>query len=174
MKPISPIPSAKLPTKGSRSYGVRRGTRLHQGVDIFAPRGTPVLAPAAGRVEHAHEGWARGFSRYGSVVVLRVLGPRWVLLSHLDKVEVQPGEMVKRGQRIGTVGTSAGTRSEPSAQFARSKPHLHWEVSPRPYPQAAAAPRDNPIAWLRTGAEEGRGEALLVLALVTLWMTTKS
>lgn len=185
MKPVNPVPGATLPTRGSRSYLYQRSaSRLHRGIDLFAPRGTPVLAPVDGRVQQAFEGWQRGFTGYGSSVVLRTEQPRrWLLFAHLDEVDVRPGQQVRQGEQLGTVGTSAGTRSDPSAQFRSSKPHMHWEVSRRPYPLRRDAPRESPLAWLREAIQEtadqvrqrpvaSAGGAGAVLGLVVLWLLT--
>ena len=159
----SPVRGARLPLQGSRSFRFeRRPGRRHQGVDLFAPRGTPVTAPAPGKVVRAHEDWAPGFSRYGSVVVLRTESPRrWHLFSHLDQVTVKKGQVVREGQQLGSVGSSAGTKANPKAQFRTSAPHLHWEVSPRPYPRPSQAPREDPLDWLKRAAEPplGRDDA---------------
>ena len=139
------------PRRGARSFGFLRrradGTkRRHNGVDLFAPLGTPVLAVDDGVVVHAAREYVPGFSHYGRTVVLKTASGPYVLYSHLDSVDVERGQQVRRASRIGTVGDTAFTRAEPDRRFQRSAPHLHLEVSPRPYPQSSTAARIDPTA----------------------------
>lgn len=164
---ISPIANVKLPTSGILSFGfVRSDTHIHRGIDIPAKLGTPVRAAASGVVEHAHQSLAPGFSGYGAVVVVRMgqNGP-WQLYAHLDKVLVQKGQTVLEGQQIGTVGRSCFNKTDPKKLC--DGPHLHFEVSPRPYPQDSEASRMDPVAWIQGGGAAGLG--LLVLAGLGFW-----
>ncbi len=93
-------------------FGPRRG-RFHTGVDISAPRGTPVYAAAAGTVVRAV--WRSGFGRsilidHGNGVMTRY--------AHCDTMISKAGEKVSKGQKIGTVGRTGRTTG----------PHLHFEV----------------------------------------------
>ena len=169
----APVPGADVPRRGSRSFGYQRTkTKRHQGVDLFAERGTPVLAPSNGVVQQTGEGWRRGFTGYGSIVVLQVPGPRWLLFSHLGDVMVREGQRVTEGEQLGTVGSSRGTATDPSKQFETSAPHIHFEVSPRPYPQPSTASRLDPVLWLRRTKEaaQGPGGAALLAVVVVLAM----
>lgn len=149
-----PVARTVWPTKADRKFGALRGERRHRGVDFFAPRGTDVLAVQDGMVTRAHKRYTRGFSGYGRVVVLRIDAGPYVLYSHLDDVYVSSGERVQRGQRIGTVGDTAFSATKPTARFRSSKPHLHFEVSPHPYPMARATERIDPRVFF--GAKEVR------------------
>lgn len=99
-------------------FGVRhdpfgRGGRMHTGVDLAAPRGTPVFATADGIVIHA--GPERG---YGNVVrIQHELGFETVY-AHLSSIAVRPGQLLSRGAKIGGMGSTG--RSTGS--------HLHYEV----------------------------------------------
>jgi murein DD-endopeptidase MepM/ murein hydrolase activator NlpD len=92
------------------------GLRAHLGIDIAAPRGTPVLAPADGvieRVEHTRAG--------GRVIWLRQNAQdRVFYFAHLDTVLVTRGQQVAAGTRIGAVGISGNA--------AGTRPHLHLAV----------------------------------------------
>jgi murein DD-endopeptidase MepM/ murein hydrolase activator NlpD len=104
---ISPFGMRKLPWE--------EGGRLHEGVDIAAPPGAPVLAVADGVVEEAGQGG--GYGRY--VKVAHAAGVR-TIYAHLGAIEadVKPGRLVKIGApiaRVGSTGTSTG-------------PHLHFEI----------------------------------------------
>jgi hypothetical protein len=85
----------------------------HTGVDITAPRYTPVVAPAAGRVTFV--GWRGG---YGRVVELDHGGDVKSRYGHLQLAEVSAGDEVAAGQLIGRVGATGRTTGE----------HVHWEI----------------------------------------------
>jgi murein DD-endopeptidase MepM/ murein hydrolase activator NlpD len=109
-----------VPTQGRRStpFGVkrirnRRSTYYHRGLDIAAETGTPVVAANAGRVVLATD-----FKKYGNTVVLdHGLGVT-TLYIHMSALNVQAGDLVQRGQRIGAVG----------AEGVATGPHLHWSL----------------------------------------------
>ncbi|WP_428564152.1 MAG: M23 family metallopeptidase [Solidesulfovibrio sp. DCME] len=98
---------------GARSSPFGRGGDYHNGVDIKVPSGSPVSAAGAGRVTEAGT-----MSGYGlRIVVAHDFGLETVY-AHLQKIEVKPGQEVKRGQRIGLSGNSGRTTGA----------HLHYEV----------------------------------------------
>ena len=86
--------------------------KMHEGLDICAPKGTPVYATADGRVKFA--GWEKGF---GKVVVIDHI---WfeTRYAHLNEIKVRKGQRVRRGDIIGTCGRTGRTTG----------PHLHYEV----------------------------------------------
>lgn len=87
---------------------------LHPGVDLRAPRGTKVLAMAEGTVVEVEE----MFIGYGHFVRIAHKGTISSLYAHLDKVTVVPGQKVRQGEIIGTVGLTGWTTG----------PHLHFEI----------------------------------------------
>lgn len=89
------------------------GERPHKGIDISAPIGTPVVAPAEGRVISA--GWE---SELGRFIYLDHGHGFSTIYGHLKDILVKPGEIVKKGRIIGTVGMSGNSTG----------PHLHYEV----------------------------------------------
>ena len=95
------------------------GRRRHHGVDIFAPRGTPVVAAADG-VAYRVDTTAVG----GNIVWLRE-DRRDVrhYYAHLDTQTVQRGQRVRAGEQLGTVGNTGNARTTP--------PHLHFGVYSR-------------------------------------------
>jgi murein DD-endopeptidase MepM/ murein hydrolase activator NlpD len=88
-------------------------TRLHKGVDICSPSGTPVLAATDGVVT-----FSGTESEYGRLIVIDHGHKFSTAYGHLGKIRVQAGEKVVKGQAIGTVGLSGNTTG----------PHLHYEV----------------------------------------------
>lgn len=104
------------------------GGRSHEGVDIFAAKGTPVVAVSDGRIESTGE---RGLG--GKQVWLRdgLFGKR-VYYAHLDSIAVITGKRVKTGDTLGFVGNTGNAKTTP--------PHLHFgiyrkkgAVNPFPY-----------------------------------------
>jgi murein DD-endopeptidase MepM/ murein hydrolase activator NlpD len=129
-------PSLALPVKGASrtsiqsGFGAPRdsGARVHQGVDIFAPRGTPVVAAADGLVTSV------GTNGLGGNVVwlMRPMRGESLYYAHLDTQLVTAGSYVRRGDVLGTVGNTGNARGGPT--------HLHFgiyasggAVDPLPY-----------------------------------------
>ena len=86
--------------------------RPHFGVDIAAPTGTPVIAPADGQVTLVHPDM---FFNGKSIVIDHGLGLTTVYI-HLSDASVQPGQSVKQGDVIGKIGETGRATG----------PHLHW------------------------------------------------
>jgi murein DD-endopeptidase MepM/ murein hydrolase activator NlpD len=114
------------PTTGgvSSGFGQRRG-RLHAGVDMPAPTGTPIYACWSGRVIIA--GWQGG---YGNAVVIDHGGGKATLYAHQSRMAASVGQTVSAGSVIGYVGSTGNSTG----------PHLHFEVringdpvNPAPY-----------------------------------------
>jgi murein DD-endopeptidase MepM/ murein hydrolase activator NlpD len=114
---LFPVPGA-----GRRNiqslFGAARssGRREHQGIDIFAPRGTPAVAAA--------DGWVSSTSPNelgGNVVWLwdPVRG-HTLYYAHLDRHAVSPGQRVRKGDVVGFVGNTGNART--------TAPHLHFGI----------------------------------------------
>lgn len=121
---IRPEPQLQFPVTGhsTRSiqsgFGASRdgGSREHHGVDIFAPRGTPVVASLDAVVSRVNT-----TSLGGKVVWLQPLfGSTRLYYAHLDSQSVEPGQYVFAGETVGTVGNTGNARTTP--------PHLHFGV----------------------------------------------
>lgn len=102
---------------GYRYHPILHYRRLHSGIDMTAPTGTPVYATGDGVVRVAGRG-AEGLSGYGIVAVIDHGFGFQTLYAHLQGVKVRVGQKVKRGEQIGTVGSSGMS----------SGSHLHYEV----------------------------------------------
>jgi murein DD-endopeptidase MepM/ murein hydrolase activator NlpD len=88
--------------------------RPHLGIDLAAPRGTPILAAQAGTVIYA----GREFKGYGKMVMLES-GDGWATLyAHFDKILVAEGQKVRQGEVIGAMGRTGRATGV----------HLHFEI----------------------------------------------
>ncbi len=98
---------------GWRQHPIYQTQRFHEGTDIGAAIGTPVLAAYQGQVETAD--WAGG---YGLMVTISHLdGAQESRYAHLSQIFVQPGQLVEQGTVIGRVGSTGSSTG----------PHLHFE-----------------------------------------------
>jgi murein DD-endopeptidase MepM/ murein hydrolase activator NlpD len=109
-------------------FGTRDG-RVHEGIDLPAPTGTPVVAAADGEVVYAGDG-IRG---YGNLVVLQHPGDLLTVYAHNSALYVKQGQAVRAGDRVAAVGQTGRA----------SGPHLHFEV------RQGQIPRD-PMTYLST------------------------
>jgi murein DD-endopeptidase MepM/ murein hydrolase activator NlpD len=103
------------PVAGGRvvsSYGPKAGGLHNDGVDIAAPRGTPVTAAQDGVVAYAGD----DLKGYGNLVLVRHEGGWVTAYAHLDSVAVGEGQRVARGAPLGAVG-STGTVDAPQLHF---------------------------------------------------------
>lgn len=80
-------------------------TRIHNGIDVAAPIGTPIFAPASGVILAATELYD-GKPAYGRVVTFQSTDGSVTLFSHLDGYTVKAGQPVVKGERIATVGNT--------------------------------------------------------------------
>ncbi len=96
-----------------RYHPILHYDRPHEGIDISAPYGTPIIAPAAGRVTKV--GWENG---YGLTVEVDHGYGVQTRYAHQSRTAVVVGQSLKRGDRIGFVGSTG----------LATGPHLHYEV----------------------------------------------
>ncbi len=100
---------------GPRPRPLDGKTAFHQGVDFPVPVGTPVRAPADGKISAVRSVWG-----YGKVVEIDHGNGLKTRFAHLDDQQVTVGDEVRAGQVIATSGAT-GT-------LADAGPHLHFEV----------------------------------------------
>ena len=123
--PLPPLPDSQeylpsafdgyiWPAQGvlTSGYGWRWG-RMHKGIDIAAPIGTPIFAAASGKVVGA--GWHSG---YGNLIKLEHLDGSYTLYAHNHRNLVRHGQRVRQGEQIAEMGSTG--RSTGS--------HLHFEI----------------------------------------------
>jgi len=110
------------PSRVSTGFGVRRyynnvfaQNYYHRGVDYAGGYGSPVVAPAGGQVRLIGREEA-GFHVHGNVVGIDHGQGVLSIFMHLQDISVTAGEIIKPGQRIGTIGSTG----------ASTGPHLHW------------------------------------------------
>ena len=114
------IPSI-MPTAGwlssafslSRFHPILHYSRPHEGIDVSAPMGAPIVAPAGGVVQRVT--WETG---YGNVLEIDHGDGIITKYAHCSKVVVRPGQKVKRGQTIANVGSTG----------LSTGPHVHYEI----------------------------------------------
>jgi len=110
---IRPVSGRISSPYGMRMHPILKVKKMHTGVDIAAPRGTPIKAAAAGKVIHA----AR-WGGYGKCVIIDHGGGIATLYAHCSTLSVSSGREVRQGEVIGKVGTTG----------LSTGPHLHFEV----------------------------------------------
>jgi peptidoglycan LD-endopeptidase LytH len=131
--PPSQLPSPVAAARARRlmdSWGAARsGGRHHEGIDIFAAKGTAVLSTTRGVVTRV------GTNRLGGQIV-GVLGPglEWHYYAHLDRFGTfREGDIVHAGDVLGYVGNTGNARG--------TRPHLHYGIyhagATNPYPRLA-------------------------------------
>jgi len=98
---------------GMRPHPLLGGWRMHSGVDLAAPTGSPILATSDGVVGGA--GWNGG---YGLSVALEHGGGLETRYGHMSGIAVSAGQVVKKGDVIGYVGSTGRSTG----------PHLHYEM----------------------------------------------
>jgi murein DD-endopeptidase MepM/ murein hydrolase activator NlpD len=111
------IQSYALPAKGefTSAFGMRWG-RMHRGIDIAGPIGTPILAAAAGKVVTA--GWAE--DGFGNKVEIQHPDGTITLYAHTSRVLTRAGATVRQGQQIAEMGSTGSSTG----------PHLHFQIHP--------------------------------------------
>ncbi|MGH2960236.1 MAG: M23 family metallopeptidase [Solirubrobacterales bacterium] len=128
-------------------FGAGRPGHTHQGQDVVADSGTPIVAPYGGVISYvAYQADAAGY-----YVVLHADDSRDYVFMHLlkDSTAVKTGQRVATGQQLGKVGSTGGS----------SGPHLHFEIWIDGPWQFGGKPTD-PLPLLKSWYESGPGGAV--------------
>ena len=112
--PVNPKNVQMTSPFGARFHPIRQAIVFHEGVDLAGPAGQSVYATGDGVVESAEF----NFSGYGNVIVIDHGFGYKTRYAHLQEIRVAEGQVVIRGDRIGTLGSSG----------LSTGPHLHYEV----------------------------------------------
>jgi murein DD-endopeptidase MepM/ murein hydrolase activator NlpD len=115
---IQPVSIKELTRFGS-AFGIRlhpilKIIKMHEGIDLTAPQGTPIFATADGVVLEA----GPSGNGYGNKILIDHGFGYKTVYGHCHKIKVEIGQSVKRGDVIGTVGSTG----------LSTRPHLHYEV----------------------------------------------
>ncbi len=97
-----------------RTHPILKVKKFHAGVDFSAPRGTPIYATGDGVIVEVKT----TFGGYGKYVEVDHGFGYLTRYAHMSAFEVRKGQKVKRGEKIGYVGSSGQSTS----------PHLHYEI----------------------------------------------
>lgn len=108
-----PVNEARL-TRGFFTHPARKRGRPHLGIDLAAPKNTPILASHSGLVIYV----GKEFKGYGRVVMIEGKDGYASLYAHLSKTTVKPGQEVKQGQQVGLMGRTGRATGV----------HLHFEI----------------------------------------------
>ena len=114
ISPIAPnVGWFTSPFTTARMHPIFHEARPHEGIDVSAAIGTPILAPANGRVVDV-----RTKGGYGSTVTIDHGYGIQTMYAHCSKIMVRVGQWVERGEKVAEVGTTGIVTA----------PHLHYEV----------------------------------------------
>ena len=135
---VFPVRGAVVYGQGEARYGADRGGRMHEGQDLFAPAGTPLVAVRDVKVLEAGDGGGRGnyVALYSAAA-----NETYVYMHMLEPAEARPGQRLRAGQHVGKVGCTGSCWGD----------HLHFELRAGRGPEA---PVRNPLSllhWLQRG-----------------------
>lgn len=110
----TPVEGRLSGTFGKKRFFNEQPRKPHSGLDIAAPSGTPIIAPAAGTIIETGNYFFNGntvFIDHGEGLI--------TMFCHMDRIDVKVGQQVGRGEPVGAVGMTGRVTG----------PHLHWTIS---------------------------------------------
>ncbi len=110
----TPVTGRLSGTFGKKRFFNEQPRKPHSGLDIAAPSGTPIIAPAAGTIIETGDYFFNGntvFIDHGEGLI--------TMFCHMESIGVKIGQRVARGETVGTVGMTGRVTG----------PHLHWTIS---------------------------------------------
>ena len=123
----NPMPGARISAAwGPMLDPFTREKVQHRGIDLVGPPGSEIHAAAPGRVEEATTHYSGG-AAYGTVVILDHGDGIKTLYAHLDRLDVEKGQRVSRGDVLGTQGATGQVKGG-GRQVRTAGAHLHFEV----------------------------------------------
>ena len=150
---IKPVQEDKLQRKinllsgfGMRIHPVHKVSKMHSGIDFTAPKGTAIQSTGDGKVVRVK----RGRTGYGKSVLIDHGYGYKTLYAHMHTIDVEVGDVVVKGQKIGVVGNSG----------LSTAPHCHYEVRLHDRPV-------NPINYVLDGLSPEEYQELVQLASVS-------
>ena len=118
---LTPLMQMRAPVAGpkSSSFGLKRffndqPRAPHSGMDIAAPEGTPIFAPAPGVIRSTGD-----YFFNGNTIIIDHGHGLISLYCHMNTIDVTPGTVVEAGEQIGKVGQTGRVTG----------PHLHWSIN---------------------------------------------
>ncbi|WAX78712.1 M23 family metallopeptidase [Streptomyces sp. KMM 9044] len=117
---VDPVKKYKISASYAQAGGMWQSA--HSGQDYAVPNGTKVVAAHGGTVVKAGGNGAGDGPAYGNALVINHGNGTYSQYAHLSEVNVQPGQMVKTGQKIAASGNTGNS----------SGPHLHFEIRTSP------------------------------------------
>ncbi|MGY0068892.1 M23 family metallopeptidase [Streptomyces sp. QTS137] len=130
---VDPVKNYKISASYAQAGGMWQSA--HSGQDYAVPNGTKVVAAHGGTVAKAGGNGAGDGPAYGNAVVINHGNGTYSQYAHLSEVNVQPGQVVKTGQKIAASGNTGNS----------SGPHLHFEIRTSPNYGSAI----DPVKFLR-------------------------
>lgn len=112
---IRPAPGRTSTNFGAQRFYGERAAAYHGGMDIAAPSGTPIVAPAPAIVRLA----TGPFALEGNLVILDHGFGLYSVMMHLSRIDVKPGQILAQGEQLGLIGATGRATG----------PHLHWGMT---------------------------------------------
>ena len=146
IQPVSNVELTRLASGfGRRIHPIYKVKRMHTGLDFSAPRGTPVYATGGGKIKKSQLSYLK--TGYGNQIEIDHGYGYVTKYAHLQLLAVKKGQVIKRGDLIGYVGSTGGSTA----------PHVHYEIIKN-------GKKINPIQYIIQDVTDEEYDKLLELA----------